>query len=810
MAHRIISLYILWLAAMVVFAANVSAQDKTRVSGFVKDTQTGEALIGAYIIDSVSGNGIVSDYNGFFSILVNVPSVLSFSYTGYTPVKVDINSSKDSIYNVGLIAGITLQGVVIKSTRGSGVNISSLKTNELSLIPSIGARPGISKGLQLLPGITSQKEGSSLLLVRGGDPGQNAYLFDNVPVIHVNHLGGFMSVFNPEIINSIDVYKGGFPARYGNRLSSIVDISQKEGDRSGLKGSLGIGITDLSVLVEGPLRLKNSSFIVTGRKTLIDPLLALASILSDGNDFIISYGFHDVNGKFTWKPDLSNSFSFNFYQGDDYVNYWSDPKKKDELGTHRFNYTWGNILLSANWKSVLSSGALLNSSIAYTRYGYRERRNYAYTDSSFIPDFKSKYISSVQDFSFRTNLKYAIMSNWRLEAGLQTSFMMHLPGFYKESGVDEAAKKDIKTTELAVFLENQITLFKDLSIKAGVRMADYRILKDGYNKFSLEPRVNLSYTILPHHDVSLSYMTVNQHSHLLFTSGSFSANEVWVPANENFSPSYTNQFTFSWRAGFKENNFSAELNLYHKTMHNLITYKEGYSNMVGADNWQTRIEPNGSGNSKGCELFLKKNTGKWTGFASYTISRTTRKYPGINDGKEYLFDFDRMHSFSVFSSYKISNRLNISLSWIYQTGLPWTPAIGRQYIAADYADEEGKNNYYDALIYGEKNSSRMKDYHRLDLGLNYEVSTKRGRKAMLSFSIYNCYNRHNPYFYYYSNTSWGEWTSADPEKPLGLYQKSFFPIMPSLSYKVFFDKNADAISKTRFGERIMKWLYHEQ
>ncbi|MBN2815028.1 MAG: TonB-dependent receptor plug domain-containing protein, partial [Bacteroidales bacterium] len=684
-----------------------------------------------------------------------------------------------------------------------------LKTNEISLIPSIGARPDVSKGLQLLPGITSQKEGSSLLLVRGGDPGQNAYLFDNVPVIHVNHLGGFMSVFNPEIINSINVYKGGFPARYGNRLSSIVDIAQKEGDKSGLKGSVGIGLTDVSLLVEGPLKFKNTSFVLAGRKTLIDPLLALVSIMADDNDFIISYGFHDINGKLSWKPGVNNSFSFNIYHGDDYVNYWSDPKKKEELGEHRFNYSWGNLLLSANYKSVLASGALLNSSIAYTRYRYRESRKFSYADSSFSPDFQSKYLSSVRDFSFRTNLKHALLRNWSFEAGLQASFMIYLPGLYKESGSD-GSKQSVKSTELAAFMGNNINLFKYISIKAGIRIADYRILNEQYDKFMLEPRVNLLFTFIPHHDLSLSYMMINQHSHLLFTSGNFFANEVWVPANGDFHPSNSDQLTFSWCAGFKENSFSAEVSMYYKRMNDLITYKEGYSNMVGTDDWQSRIEHSGSGVSKGCELFIKKNTGKWTGFASYTISRTTRKYPGINDGKEYLFDFDRLHTFSVLSQYKISDRLNLSLSWVYQSGLPWTPAVGRQYIPTNYTNEEGETIYSDALIYGEKNSSRMKDYHRLDLGLNYETTTKKGRKAVLSFSVYNCYNRHNPYFYYYSNTNWGEWNSTDPEKPLALYQRSFFPIMPSLSYKVYFDKNADMVSKTRFGERFKKWLYHQQ
>jgi len=277
MRKLIPSLVILFLISTL----HLVAQTQVRISGFVKDQLSGERLIGANIIEQGTSNGTMADYNGYFSILIKTSSTLQISFVGYKTQQADYNLKRDTLVNVYLTPGYEIDEVVISRQHTPKFNVATLNFKQMTQIPSLGGKPDVIKSLQLLPGISSQNEGSSLMLVRGGDPGQNLYLFDNVPVIYVNHLGGFMSVFNPDIINNIDVYKGGFPSRYGGKLSSVVDIAQKEGDNSRLKGSLGIGITDASFTIEGPLKIRNTSFIITGRKTLIDPLLALASILSE-------------------------------------------------------------------------------------------------------------------------------------------------------------------------------------------------------------------------------------------------------------------------------------------------------------------------------------------------------------------------------------------------------------------------------------------------------------------------------------------------------------------------------------------------
>ncbi|MBN2521591.1 MAG: carboxypeptidase-like regulatory domain-containing protein [Bacteroidales bacterium] len=797
-----------------IYASNLFAQQKVRISGFVKDQLSGELLIGANIIEPGTRNGTVSDYNGYFSIVIKIPSSLQISYIGYKNYFMNFNHTGDTLINVLLTPGNELDEVVIKAQRTPKFNVATLSNKELQQIPSIGGKPDVSKSIQLLPGIYSQNEGSSLLLVRGGDPGQNLYLFDNVPVIYVNHLGGFASVFNSDIINNIDVYKGGFPSRYGGKLSSVVDIVQKEGDTSGLKGSFGIGITDASFTVEGPLRMKNTSFIITGRKTMTDPLMALVSKLSEANDFIISYGFHDINGKFSWKPNEKNSYNLNFYQGDDYLNYWSDTKNNNSYEKHRMGNVWGNWLVSARWNTVLSSRLFISNSISYTRYRLKEYMKYSVSDGTDTAHFKKKYLSSVQDLSFRSGWKYKVLKEWAIEFGLQSSLLLHMPNYtYLSNQAEQQPTKLIKSLESAIYFDNKITLLSNSEAILGMRIVNYST--QDYTDFSIEPRVKLNIAINSNQTLNLSYMKVTQYSHLIFTTGNIMNNEVWIPANKQIPAAFSDQYTLGWNGSFVNNMFTAEMNVYYKKMFSLSTYKEGYTSLMGDENWRLKIETGGKGNAMGAEFLIRKNFGKWTGFTDYSISNATRQFPNINKGKEYLFDYDRLHTISMSASYKLNEKLSFNLTWIYQTGLPYTPAIGRQYVPSLKQDENGDFFYYEALIYSERNSERMKDYHRLDLGLSYSTLTKKTkRKAIWSFSIYNVYNRRNPYYYYFNTNNSGEIYKpelGDEFKPVSLYQVNFFPIIPSISYKLFFNENSNKNKgqKISIKQKFKNWLYHE-
>jgi hypothetical protein len=797
---------------LIILASPIRGQEQFRVYGFVRDQLTGEKLIGANIFEQGTTNGTSADYNGYFSLLVRNPSTLQVSFLGYKNYVVNFNPKKDTLVNILLSTSTEqLDEVVVTAQRTPKFNVSTLSYKQMTQLPSLGGKPDIIRSLQLLPGITAQNEGSSLMLVRGGDPGQNLYLFDNVPVIYVNHLGGFMSVFNPDIINNIDVYKGGFPSRYGGKLSSVVDITQREGDKSGLKGSFGIGITDASFSVEGPLKIKNTSFIITGRKTLIDPLIALASRLS-GNGYIVFYGFHDLNGKFSWKPNERNNFNLNIYQGDDYLNFWS-TKKVSSTEKYRLSNTWGNLLVSARWNSLISSKLYSSNSISYTRYRLKDFMSYSLTSRTDTSAFKRKYLSSVQDISYRSAWKYNASENRIIDFGLQSSLLSFVPNNTYLSNRDVQPPVDrTNSLESALYADNKLTFLTNQEATLGLRIVNYSTR--GYTGFSFEPRLNVNIAINDNHTLNASYMRVSQYSHLIFTTGNIMNNEVWVPVNKQIPPAKSDQFTLGWNGGFKNMAYSTEVNLYYKKMYDLTTFKEGYTSLMGDENWRSKIETGGKGDAIGAEFMIRKNTGKWTGFAGYTVSKTTRQYPGINNGREYLFDYNRPHIISLNANYKLNEKLSFNLVWIYQTGLPYTPAIGRQYTPSL---EDGVNNiyYYEALIYGERNSANLNAYHRLDFGVSYSKLTREnGNKAILNFSVYNVYNRHNAVYYYYNSNSSPE--IYNPEnwrvfKPLSLYQMSLFPIIPTISYKVFFDGSSTGKPRQKIPvkEKFNNWLYQK-
>jgi len=293
-------------------------------------------------------------------------------------------------------------------------------------------------------------------------------------------------------------------------------------------------------------------------------------------------------------------------------------------------------------------------------------------------------------------------------------------------------------------------------------------------------------------------------------------NEVWIPAGRKIPAAKSDQYTLGWNTGIKDNSYTAEMNMYYKKMYNLSTFREGYTSLTGDENWVSKVETGGKGESAGIEFLIRKNSGNWTGFAGYVLSKTTRQFPGINNGEKYIFDYNRPHSLSVNISHKLNEKISFNLVWIYQTGLPFTAAIGRQYLPSLENNYNGESFYYEALVYGERNGSRLKDYHRLDLGMSYSTLTKRGRnKAIWNFSIYNVYNRHNPVYYYYNTDKTGEiyrpeW--GEELKPISLYQLSLFPIIPTLSYKIFFDGTSSKIikQKSSLKQKFNKWLYYEK
>lgn len=798
---------LLLIAVLGVLSGFSSVHAQIRISGFVKDSLSGERLLGAHVLDVHTGNGVITDNSGYFNIAVKVQASLRISYIGYHSLELHFHNAQDTVINIVLAEDAQLEEVVVSGKVMYEPFVSSLSSKELSGTPALGGKPDVLKTIQLLPGIFPQNEGSSRLLVRGGSPGQNLYLIDDIPLIYVNHLGGFTSVFNPDIINKAAVYKSGFPAKYGGKLSSIVAISQNEGDISGFRGSFSLGVTDASLTLEGPTAIKNSSYIVTARKTLIEPLMALASGLPPDASYIIAYGYHDVNAKFSWKPSVRNSLHVNLYQGDDYLNYWS-KNSESETGKNRLSNGWGNWLGSVRWSSIASSKLYGTTSLSYSRYRLKEKQMYSFADD-LSTSFENKYLSSVQDLFFRSDWNYELLRRWSVNFGLQASHYTHLPNHTSRSGQSDRPEYDrIHSLESAIYLDNEFRLPYNSVVNLGGRIVRYGTKE--FSDLSFEPRLRVSAGISRTQTVNLSYMKVNQYAHLLFTQGSIMNNDVWVPANAAIPKAFTDHYSVGWTGSFLKERWQLSLDAYWKRLHQLSTYKEGFTSLKGDADWRSKIVSGGVGTAKGVEVMLKKGQGAWTGFLTYALSNTRYRFPQINGGRSYLFEYDRPHSASLSIGRKLGDKWSLNLTWIYQTGLPYTPATGRQLVPETTGD-----GYYEALIYGDRNSDRMRDYHRLDVGLVYRtVSKKRKLPVEWTFSVYNAYNRQNPYHYYYNTKAGDEIIMPELEGEIGalsMHQASFFPVIPTVSYKIFFDKASlkRTANKRTLKQRVRKLFYYE-
>ncbi len=760
---------------------------QVHVSGFVSDADNGERIIGANVFLQDLSRGVATDQKGYFNLTVELPATLCVSCIGYEEkcIKVDQADKPLQIHLQPLTE--TLQSVEVKATRIERKTFNTLTLNAKSIdqIPTIGSRPDIIKAAQQLPGIEAATEASSLMLVRGGNPGENLYLLDNVPLIYVNHLGGFMSVFNSEMINTMDIYKGGFPARYGGKLSSIVDLTAKKGDPTRLKGSVSAGLTDLAFAVEGSGGLKNSSFIITGRKTLFDALLFAAGQIgkvADAQDYNIIYSFHDINAKYTWAPDAKNTFALNVYEGDDYMRIWKNKKGNGEIERNSNGNIWGNLLVSGQWNSAVSSRLFMANTLSFTQYRLKNNMKVDLQNSMDTTNFFIKAASRVSDVSLRSDWKLFVGNSYTLEYGLQSSYLNYRPNHFTSS-FSEANLPDISSVfDNSLYLDNIMKFGAWFNGSIGLRVNSF--LNNGYHHFAWEPRLNLSFNI-GQSTFNLTAMRVTQNAHLMMTPGSIMNNEVWIPADARIKPATSDQASVGWQCGFWQDHVSVEIDAYYKLLRDLATYREGYGTLLGDSDWRSKVEAGGKGKSYGIEMMTRFNFNRLDGYLGYTWSYTTRQFDHINNGKEYVYEYDRPHSVNINVNYQLTERWTLSALWTYQTGLPYTPVVGVQ--STPDITPEGDVYLEQTNIYGERNSARMRDYHRLDLAAKFKTKTEKGRKAEWTFSIYNVYCRQNPYYYYYGDKKgdplyWNQF----PDEPQQLWQRSFFPTIPSFSYKVWF------------------------
>ncbi|VAW25048.1 TonB-dependent receptor [hydrothermal vent metagenome] len=766
---------------------------KTVISGLVKDKANGEPLIGANIVISSTGRGTSTDVYGFYSLEVTDlnSAQIKASFVGYKPFQEDIELNGDLRLDILLEPGVEIGGVEVIAGKPIEERLElgavEIPVAQVKNMPMFG-EPDVLKAMQLLPGVQGGSDGRSGLYVRGGSPDQNLFMLDGTPLYYVNHLGGFVSVFHPGILKNIKLYKGGFPARFGGRLSSVIDLRMKEGDKKKFHGSYGVGIISGDLTLEGPIVKDKTSFIVSVRRVWIDLLMRPVTKLAFKYSSM-GYNFYDFYGKISHEADAANRFYFTLYGGDDRLGFFTHIREDKIRG--RAKYIWGNVLSTLRWNRIYTPKLNSDITLFYTRYRYKNTRSYKTEDTKG----RNLYSTGVHDLGIKADYNWHLTKNYKLRFGGGISNNWFIPGQISYRDSDSRQKTDTvvgsqnrtRALNTFIYVENEISPFRWWSANVGVRLVNFRV--GGKNYFSTEPRFISNVKLKNFGSLKLGYTQMMQPVHMLTYSGSTFPTDIWLPATPGIPPGVSTQYSIGYSRSIKKGKYELSIEAYTKKMRHLIEIKGGIP-LVNTRSWGQNVEKGGVGRSKGIEFFLQKKQGRTTGWVSYTLSKSDRRFENINQGRAYAFKYDRRHDFSIVISHKLSEKVDFSATWVYGSGYPITLHNGI-YLATEPGswDIESPNADFfkvagEAYLYPGKNWLRMRDYHRLDLGVNFkkERLSKRGKKQTRTWTIgvYNAYNRQNAVFYYFGHKG------QDPNQPIVLYQQSGFPVIPSVKYSVKF------------------------
>ncbi len=776
------------LTALFIFFLIYSNTPAQTISGYITDSKTGEALIGATIYETNSHTGAVTNRYGFYSLsfATDNPRII-VSFIGYQPDTAGFAISKDTILNIRLEpASQTLKEIQVtgKATQQeTSLGLVNIPIERLKSISLVMGEPDILKALALSTGVSIVNEGTSILLVRGGTADQNLILLDEATVYNLSHLFGLVSVLNPDAIKNVDLYKAGFPARFGGRLSSVLDITMKEGNNQQKKGEWSIGLLSSRFNLEGPLSNKlkgRTSYMFSGRAFYLG-LFTLPSYIAYSlrkEERFATYWMYDANFKVNHRLKNGDQLFLSFYNGNDY--YKAGEGQNDQRST--FGLSWGNLTASTRYIRPVSSKLFFKSVLAYTRYWYGTKlENYFIADGKEIRDNFLYSIPSIRDWTLKTSVDYFPSTNHQIKAGLEGILHRYRPSAIETSfPVDPDTLRKINTpvpaTEIAFFAEDEMRLRSWLKANIGFRGAFFGIQNTMY--FSPEPRLTVN-VLLPHNfALKGAYSQMRQFIHLLVNNGLGLPNDIWVPATRQVPPQFSRQVALGITKSLPNRNLELSLEAYHKTMTHLIDYKDGVNYLTNFRPWEETVEKDGKGESYGLELFINRTQGRFTGWLAYTLAWNIRQFAAINEGNPYAAPFDRRHNLNLTGSYRISSGVSVSANWIFQSGSPVTVPVA---VRQDYESEDG----FPILIYKERNNFRMPAYHRLDVAFAFRHTTHKGKQATWTVGVYNMYNRINPF--YVDIQRWSVYANASPSSPTIGYDNrlrmgGFLPVLPYLTY----------------------------
>ncbi len=769
---------LLWLLICTAMSLHVQAQnqEKYTISGYIEDAQTGEKLIEANVFDDVSVSGTVSNLYGFYSMTLPKDTIkLSFSYMGYATQSFEIYLDQDLEFTVKLEDALTLSTVTVTADKSEDKIEESTQMSKMEVpvaqikkIPALLGEVDVMKAMQLLPGIQSGGEGTSGLYVRGGSPDQNLILLDGVPVYNVSHLFGFFSVFNADAINNVSLTKGGFPARYVGRLSSVMEINMKEGNMNKFHGEGSIGLISSKLTLEGPIIKDKTSFIVSGRRTYAD-LIARPFIKNqtDGDEGG-GYYFYDVNAKVNHKFNNKHRLYLSTYAGQDvFYARINDGDYKERAG-----FDWGNITSALRWNYMINNKLFANTSMTFSRYKF----NLSTESTDDNEKFAAKYFSGIKDWGAKMDFDYLPTPDHYVRFGVNAIHHTFSPGalqFKVEEGTDFnldtiIGTQDTKAWEYFAYVEDDMKFGENLSANVGFHMSAFSVNEKTY--FSPQARIGLRYLLPGDYAIKASYSMMTQYIHLLTNEGVGLPTDLWVPSTENVKPQKSWQAALGLAKTFGTD-YEISVEGYYKKMTDLLSYKEGASFLSFTD-WQTKVEQ-GNGDSYGLEFFLQKKKGNTTGWIGYTLSWNNRVFENINGGEEYPFKYDRRHDLSIVVSHSFNDRIDLSGTWVYGTGNSITLNEASYISFIPSQNNPSVNENTTVEVPGSKNNYRMAAYHRLDVGVNFKKQKKKYHRTF-SLGAYNTYSRKNPFFIYYN----------DSENTFK--QVSIFPIIPYFTYSFKF------------------------
>ena len=779
------------------------------LSGYIKDAKSGEALVGASVFIENNAKGTSTNVYGFYSITILSQSTkVRYSYIGYNQIEKSIELNKDLRLNIELSEKQDVLDEVIIESKQSDENTQSTQMGRIELsmdrvktIPAFMGEVDILKTIQFLPGVSSGGEGNTGFYVRGGGPDQNLILLDEATVYNASHLFGFFSVFNADAIKNVSLTKGGMPSNYGGRLSSVLDITMKDGNYKNFQSDGGIGLIASRLTLQGPIKEDTASYIISGRRTYIDVLTK--PFIPDSSSFKGSgYFFYDLTAKLNWRLSDKDRLYLSSYFGRDVFTF--NNQDLDFM----FNVPWGNATASLRWNHLFSDKIFVNTTAVFTDY------NFAFQGGS--SSFNFKLASGIRDYNLKQDFTFYHSSLHNYKFGWNYTFHRFIPSSLSASSgdVEFDTEDDVKVygNESAIYLLDEWNINECLKINLGFRLSmyqhigpftryfknpnsgvtdstrEYSNLETIKTYFGPEPRFSARYLLPDQSSIKMGYAHNYQYIHLASISSVSLPTDLWFPSTEIVKPQIGTQYSLGYFKNFFKNKYEASIEIYYKDLKNLIEYKE---NAFPEDNLNNNVDNQltfGNGYSYGAEFFLKKRLGDFNGWIGYTYSKTMRKFDEIDNGEWFPAKYDRRNDLSVVTQYQINNRINIGAVFVYATGNSLSLPERRW-----FSLEENRI----ITVWSKRNQYRLDPYHRLDISLTIdskpykEVFNKEtnqfdkvDKKVISSWniSVYNVYNRANPYFIFFDYTGDPLQGTAD----FGASQVSLFPILPSITWNFKF------------------------